>query len=438
MLVIVWLHGTLPILRAQDSEIRLSITNAVELAREQNWDVLAHRQQARMAQVDYQATKSLFLPSLEFSETFTTTNDPVNVFSFKLKQNEFGQADFNPDILNEPDRFDNFTTRIELQQPIINMDGWARRKMAEKASKAASFMSDRSQHHIERVIKQWYFRAGLATQRKKVTKKALGAASENLAQAEDLLDEGMIKEADVMAARVRMLELQSDLKAADNELVNVKDRIRFLLNLDKGTRVVLTDSLKYFEISGLQKDNHIKNRTDLLALESRIQAQKNNLKAQKSVFLPHLNAFASYEMNDDVFFGTDADNYVVGARLSWKLFDGSKNIHGVQKARTELENSKLRYNKILAESKVELDKARRDLQLARDQLEILQFSVEQAEETFRIRSDRYEVGMVSTTDLLSAEASLLSQRLKYMNALYNYHNAVFYIEFLTEEQIYQP
>lgn len=416
--------------------IKLSVSEAVKLAGEQNWDVRDREQQAKMARADFKSTKSLFLPSLEFSETFITTNDPVNVFSFKLKQGEFGQADFNPDILNNPDRFDNFATRVQLEQPLINIDGWSQRSAAKNASQAAAFMSERTKYQMEWKVKQWYFRAELASGRKTATQNALMAAEENLEQAQDLLEEGMIQQADVMAARVRVLELRSELKSAENQMETIEDRIKFLLNIDRSKKLVLTDSLRPFTPTGIPNAENPQSRTDLLALESRMQAQKNNLQAQKTNFLPRLNAFASYELNDDVFFGTDADNYVVGARLSWKFFNGSKNIHGVEKAKVELDNAQLKYQKKLSESRLETDKALRDLQLARDQLEILQLSVEQAQETFRIRSDRYEAGMVSTTDLLSAEAKVLSQRVQYLNALYNYHNAIFRIEFLTEQSIY--
>ena len=416
---------------------RLSVEEAVEMAGEQNWDVIDREQQAEMARADFKSTKSLFLPSLEFSETFTTTNDPVNAFSFKLKQGVFGQADFNPDILNNPDRFDNFATRVQLEQPLINVDGWTQRSAARQASKAAAFMSERTKYQMEWIVKQWYFRGGLASGRKKATQKALNAAEENRNQAEDLLEAGMITQSDLMAARVRVLELRSQLKAAENQMQTIEDRIKYLLHIDPDKELLLTDSLRVFKPSGIPSDNNPQSRTDLLALESRVQAQKSNLKAHKANFLPRLNAFASYELNDDVFFGTDADNYVVGARLSWNVFNGSKNIHKVEKAKVELDNAQLKYQKKISESQVELDKAQRDLQLARDQLDILELAVEQSEETLRIRSDRYEAGMVSTTDLLAAEASLLSQRLNYLNALYNYHNAIFHIEFLTEETIYQ-
>ena len=422
------------------STARLSLDDAIELVYTQNWNVRDSEQRATMAQKDFQSTNSLFLPSLTLSETFTSTNDPVNVFSFKLKQQEFGQNDFAVDVLNRPDNFENFSTKVELQQPIINIDGWAGRKAAKEAAEASDFIAARTKEQMEMVIKKWYFLAGLADKKTESTQKALDVARSNLEMSKDLQEEGMIQQADVMAARVRVLELESQLKAAQNEQENISDRIRFILNLENETKLILSDSLRYFEMPAELQNSNLeqspRTRSDIKALEHKMKAQKSNLNTNKSKFLPNLNAFASYELNDDVLFGTDADNYLVGAKLSWNVFQGTRNLSKVQKAKVELENAELNYQKKISESRVEIRKAKRGAELAFNQLEIMQLAVEQARESFRIRSDRYEEGMESTTDLLAAEANVLKQRLNYLNALYQYHNAIFQVEFLTEQDLF--
>jgi len=228
------------------SSTTLSLDDAIELVYSQNWDVRDSEQRATIAKKNFQTTKALFLPNVTLSETFTSTNDPVNVFSFKLKQQTFGQSDFAVDVLNRPDNFENFSTKVELQQPIINVDGWAGRKAAKEAAQASDFMAARTKAQMELVIKKWYFRAGLAEKKTESTRKALEVARNNLKMSEDLQAEGIIQQADVMAARVRVLELESKLKGAKNEQENINDRIRFILKLSDDTELILSDSLNYF------------------------------------------------------------------------------------------------------------------------------------------------------------------------------------------------
>ena len=68
-------------------------------------------------------TNSVFLPGIEASHTGVTTNDPLSSFGFKLKQEIVQQADFDPARLNDPGSNENFGTKIEIQQPLLNLDG---------------------------------------------------------------------------------------------------------------------------------------------------------------------------------------------------------------------------------------------------------------------------------------------------------------------------
>jgi hypothetical protein len=51
-------------------------------------------------------------------------------FGSKLNQATITASDFNPEILNNPDRTTNFATKIEVLQPIINVDGLYGRQAA--------------------------------------------------------------------------------------------------------------------------------------------------------------------------------------------------------------------------------------------------------------------------------------------------------------------
>jgi hypothetical protein len=55
--------------------------------------------------------------------TAIATNNPLMAFGSKLNQATITASDFNPEILNNPDRTTNFATKIEVLQPIINVDG---------------------------------------------------------------------------------------------------------------------------------------------------------------------------------------------------------------------------------------------------------------------------------------------------------------------------
>lgn len=76
------------------------------------------------AEAEAQASLCAFLPELTAEEQVASTTQPVNAFSFKLQQERFAESDFAVGALNDPERIENFTTRLEVRQPLVNIDRW--------------------------------------------------------------------------------------------------------------------------------------------------------------------------------------------------------------------------------------------------------------------------------------------------------------------------
>jgi outer membrane protein TolC len=84
---------------------------------------------------------------------------------------------------------------------------------------------------------------------------------------------------------------------------------------------------------------------------------------------------------------------------------------------------------------MEIKQARRSVKQAQKQFDFADASVEQAAEDFRIRSDRYQQGMETTSDLLQAEARLSQARLQRLNTLYQYNISIARLELLLEQEL---
>ncbi|MDX5585122.1 MAG: TolC family protein, partial [Aureibaculum sp.] len=77
-----------------------------------------------MAKADFRQTNAVLLPNISVSHTGIATTNPLMAFGSKLNQEILTAADFDPNLLNNPDQIRNFATKIEVQQPIINVDGF--------------------------------------------------------------------------------------------------------------------------------------------------------------------------------------------------------------------------------------------------------------------------------------------------------------------------
>lgn len=422
-------------LNAQDNKISLSIDQALNMALENNKTIKSAKGNEAVAKAELQQSYAAFLPILELSTMGVRTNDPLSSFGFKLKKEIVSQADFNPALLNDPSNNDLFTTKLELKLPLINLDGYYGHKAAKLNARAKSYQTERNIQYIYFEVKKVYYSLELTSQMIKVLEESKAMAKSGVKLAKDNQEQGYAKEADVLMAEVRLADVNAKLIEAQNMHKNTLAYFNVLVGLEENTEVVTTDKVFVDSKITFSDKYSLENRSDLMAFSSGIEARKNMLSMQKMKFVPRLNAFGSTEWNDDKFIGTSATNYTVGAMLSWKLFNGMKNVGGVKKASAQLNTTKIEYADYLEKNKLELDKANRDLNLASEQIKISELSKKQASESYRIIKNRYAQGLEKTIDLLYAENLASSRKLEYLQSLYKYRMAVSYLELLYEEKL---
>ena len=386
----------------------------------------------KSAKADYKQTNAVFLPNITISHTGMVTNNPLMAFGSKLNQEILTQNDFNPVLLNDPDQIQNFATRIEIQQPIINVDGLYQRKAAKLTMKAQALQVERASDYLDFEVEKTYMQLQLAYKGLTVLEKSLKAANENKRLADNSFKQGYLQRADVLLVEVRVTEVKNQLHTAKSNIENVSNYLSFLMN-DKSDFMYKPsdDLINNIELSTAYKVSE--NRSDIMAMQLATATYKTMNKADKMAFLPRLNAFGSYELYDDKLFQGKASGYIVGAQLSWHIFEGSKRIGKAQKSKAEFEKSKLEYQQYVSQSQLELNKAKRNLKNAENRLRLTQLALQQSEESLRIRTNRFKEGLEKTTDLLLAETLFSQKELEYNQTIFEYNYAQAYLRFLTKE-----
>ena len=119
-----------------------------------------------------------------------------------------------------------------------------------------------------------------------------------------------------------------------------------------------------------------------------------------------------YSLYDQNIFGTSAKGYLVGAQLSWNIFDGFKTIGKTQKAKADFEKAEIETEQYKKQSQLELSKTNRQLLDAENKVNLSQLAFEQSQEAFRIRQNRFTQGLEKTTDLLMAETQMAQKELE--------------------------
>lgn len=410
------------------------ITKAEVLTKvsEENRSIKISEQEYNEARADYRQTNAVFLPNITASHTGIATTNPLMAFGSKLNQEILTQNDFNPALLNNPSQIENYATKFEILQPLVNLDGIYQRKVAKKKMSAMALQTERTSDYLTFEVDRAYMQLQLAHKAVEVIEKALEAAEANKTLADNSFKQGYLQRADVLSVEVRVTEVKNQLQTAKSNIHNVSNYISFLMNEKEDVIYQPSDSLA---ITVLSLDNKTvsENRADIKAMQLTSNAYQTMHKADKMAFLPSLNAFGSYELYDDQIFQADANGYLFGAQLSWDIFQGSKRFGKAQKSKAEFEKSKLQYEQYVSQSQLELNKAKRMLLDAENKLKLTELALEQSKQSLRIRTNRFREGLEKTSDLLMAETQYAQKHLEYYQTVYEYNFAQSYLQFLTKE-----
>ena len=400
---------------------------------EKNTSLKISEQEFNEARADYRTTNAVFLPNITASHTGIATTNPLMAFGSKLNQEILTQNDFNPALLNNPSQIENYATRVEILQPLINIDGIYQRKAAKSKMDAMQMQTQRTADYLILEVQKAYMQLQLAYKGVDVLEKALAATLANKKLADDSFKQGYIQRADVLLVEIRVTEVKNQLQTAKSNVENASNYLSFLMNDSQDIIYTPSDSLAIYSINTTEVKSISENRSDIQAMQLASNAYGSMHKADKMAFLPRLNAFGSYELYDDEIFQGDANGYTFGAQLSWDIFQGSKRFGKAQKSKAEYEKSKLQYEQYISQSQLELNKANRSLVDARNKLKLTELALQQSKESLRIRTNRFEEGLEKTSDLLLVETQYAQKQLEYYQTVFEYNYTQTYLQFLTKE-----
>ncbi|MFY7742496.1 MAG: TolC family protein [Flavobacterium sp.] len=417
---------------SQDT-LQISKTELSTKLSEQNLQLKISNQTFESARSDYRQSNALFLPNISASHTAITTTNPLMAFGSKLNQEILTQADFNPALLNDPSQVQNYATRIEVLQPILNADGLFERKAAKSKMEAYQLQTERTKEYLELEANKAFMQLQLAYKAVEVLEKANSTAQANLNLVNNYFKQGMLQKTDVLDVQVRVNEITNQLSYAKSNVRNASDYLAFLLNEDtKGGIYKPVENLENEINPTLENAQLSTSRKDFLAMEKSTEVYKNMMKSGKMSFLPRLNAFGTYELYDTEIFQFGANGYTVGAQLSWNLFDGYKSIGKFEKSKVEFQKAETEAEQYKKQSQLELNKTNRQLADAQNKVAISKLAFEQTQESFRIRQNRFAQGLEKTSDLLMTETQTAQKELEYLQAVFEYNFTKMYLEFLTK------
>ncbi len=417
---------------AQQPVVYLTLKEATDSTLANNRDLGLSRLDEKIARAKTKEMDAIYLPQADFSFTALSSNNPLNAFGFKLQQQVVQQKDFNPDLLNKPGASGDYSGRLQVKQPLLNMDLVYMRKAVAAQEGIYQMKTQRTTEYLTYEVKKGYLQLQLLYEAEKVLKEALRSANAMYTFTDNRVKEGLMQKSDALNVQVWIHTVETNLAETVSNIRNASDYLSLLMGRPYGT-VYSAEPAKpeNTELSGASVPE---NRADFAAMKKAMEASSLMIKSAEKSYLPRINAFASYQTNDYRLTGFGAGSYLAGLQLSWDIFKGNSTKNKISTQQVELSKLSGQLENQQVQSQLELNKTLRQLEDARYKIRQQTAAVENATEALRILQDRYEQGLVNSTDVLQAQTQLSQQQLGKAQAVFSYNSTAAYISFLTTSQ----
>jgi outer membrane protein len=400
--------------------IRLSLQEALSLARENNLTIKAARSRVDQAEARIMQTRQSTLPKVTLSENAVATNDPGAALVFKLQQSIVKQADFDPVKLNSPAVINDFNTSLQVMQPIYNADAAIGRSMAKTAKKAQEYMSGRTVEAIELQVAKLYYGLILARKNIEAIDQSIITMQAHSREAGKAFSAGLMSKSDKLSTEVRLAELNEQKLMLHDAVRNASDALKALLNLDPAVTIVPTgDFVIGRGVPSIDDERVPENRNDLMAMMTYRDVAAKQGEMAKAARLPRVNGFLRTDLHSNAIFN-GGSGWMAGINVQWDLFDAYTSEGKIQEAKAQELEALYNYEAAKNGSLAEIRKTIRDMKTAKARIAVAGQALDEAKVSLDYIGSQFRSGMAMTFELLMREGAYTFAKLRLNQARHDY------------------
>ena len=258
---------------------------------------------------------------------------------------------------------------------------------------------------------------------------------ENLNFVEQSLKSGLATELDLIRVQLSMDQLNSKINSTEKSRVLARNALLNTMGMEWETDVQfkgdLRDPAAGFTYPDTAMSNVKKRRKELVMLESTEEMLNKNVTIEEGGYKPTvvLVGGLKYANNQNEFYKWDAPdwdkniNKYVALNLTMNLFNGMKTKEAVVQAKSNLRSTQIKKETAERGFRVQIESCANTLDDANSQIEIAKRQIDLAQRNYDLTNDAYKLGRETQLNLLSAENSLRTAKLDYMQAIVNWNKA---------------
>jgi NodT family efflux transporter outer membrane factor (OMF) lipoprotein len=228
-------------------------------------------------------------------------------------------------------------------------------------------------------------------------------------------DNGLETRGSQRQADSRFAASEADVLSLEEQISLQKNRLAALLGAgpDRGLAIARprVGFTREFSLPALVSVDLIGRRPDLIAARARAEAAAKRIRVTRAQFYPNVNLaayFGAQSLGIDVLKESGSQIGSVGPAISLPIFNGGKLRAQLRGTEAEYAEAVANYEKALVQALQEVADAAVSQRALAPQLAHVDSAVDAAREAWRVQNNRYEGGLATYLEVLSAEDYLLS------------------------------
>jgi len=327
---------------------------------------------------------------------------------------------------------DQYGTSITVSQALVNLPSWGRIGQAAYSRRAAGAAYDQARAALSYNVKQAYY--GLVKLQKAllVARAAVGQSEEQAKRARLMNQLGSLSRSDLLKIEVQLTQSRVNLLTAKTSLAAGRQALATIIGVSADVAADTLLAVPDTSAAVPPQDSLVEraltaNPTYRSARDSYRAAALGSWSSWAGK-LPSLSGSYSYGYGNNRQYRDWEewkwhDSWSVSLSLSWNIFDGFGTEASIRQASAQKRIAEADLFTARQNVGGQVDQAYLALTAAREGLSLVGTLLQQAEEDYRLTSERYRLGSASSLDLLTSQVTYNQAQQTVTNAICDYYLA---------------
>lgn len=342
---------------------------------------------------------------------------PMSTFNPMAPEGKFKEAQFGVPH--------NISASIQVALPLYNSQIYGGIRTSRIAAEIMELQCKKSEEQVFFEISNLYYNVQILQHQLDFMDSNIVNTSKLLANVQLLYQQMMVRKTEVNRVELQKEQLTTQRAVIANNVEQLLNALKFALGIPLSQSLQIESQIDYGKIVDFSNVPTID--FQLTAMQNQLLISE--LKTIRSSRLPSISLYGSYGQTG---FGYDTKpndflkffpSSVVGAQLSYPLFNGTVTLRKINQKKIEVQNSELQKSLVADQTNMQIDNAKNRRSVTLKTISNTKLQIGLATSVYQQTLLQQKEGTASLTDILWADNALREAQQNYLSAVVEYLKA---------------